>query len=195
MTDFPFAYFDDTRQVVVLRTMNGTEIAELSATDAASLGRELAAAASGEDTGYEEFLAQERGDQPSYGEDEPDEQARADADDAALRLAEAAEPPVCILTGAEGENPDDCTTHDHEEPTTGEEHLLAATEADSDEDAEAHLLAASEAPEHEDDPLWAVYVRFIESAPDADAASGAVTQRLTGIHGVDEVWTETRYSD
>lgn len=22
---------------------------------------------------------------------------------------------ACILTGAEGENPDDCTTHDHEE--------------------------------------------------------------------------------
>lgn len=24
-------------------------------------------------------------------------------------------PPTCILTGADGENPDDCTTHDHED--------------------------------------------------------------------------------
>lgn len=23
-------------------------------------------------------------------------------------------PPPCVLTGADGENPDDCTTHDHE---------------------------------------------------------------------------------
>jgi hypothetical protein len=25
-------------------------------------------------------------------------------------------PETCILTGADGENPDDCTTHEHEEP-------------------------------------------------------------------------------
>lgn len=25
-------------------------------------------------------------------------------------------PPTCVLTGAPGENPDDCTTHEHEYP-------------------------------------------------------------------------------
>ena len=29
-------------------------------------------------------------------------------------------PRTCILTGAEGENPEDCTTHDHEEDTVAE---------------------------------------------------------------------------
>lgn len=30
-------------------------------------------------------------------------------------ISEDDSPPTCILTGAAGENPEDCTTHDHEE--------------------------------------------------------------------------------
>lgn len=47
-----------------------------------------------------------------YGHSTGDE----DTDDHFEMQEPGATPPVCILTGADGENADDCTTHDHEEP-------------------------------------------------------------------------------
>lgn len=123
MSDNPFAYYDDQRDAVILRLESGTEIAVMDPAEAESLGRELLAAADKRDTGYEEFLAQERGEEPHY-------------------------PRTCILTGSPTEDPEDCTTHDHEDDSA-EGHLLAAMEADTDEAAEAHLLAATEAPADE----------------------------------------------
>lgn len=62
MSDNVFAYFDETRQAVILRLESGTEVAVLNTDEAESIGNELLAASRQEDTGYEEYLAQERGE-------------------------------------------------------------------------------------------------------------------------------------
>lgn len=98
MSDALLAYYDPTRGAVILRRESGTEIAILDHAEANSLGTEVIAAAHRRDTGYAEFLAQESGldlaagEQSSYGSDEPDEQALADAEDA-MRLLREAETP------------------------------------------------------------------------------------------------------
>lgn len=86
------AYHDEALDAVVIATDSGTTLATLPVEDAASLGEEILAASRRESTGYEEFLAQshethETGES-GYGDDDPDAQALADADDALRRLAE-----------------------------------------------------------------------------------------------------------
>ena len=78
----PIAYFDADRNLVVLRHENGTEFATLSPAEAVSFGQEVLAAGEGRSTGYEEFLAQERGEDtepasapsPTAGQDEDEDE-------------------------------------------------------------------------------------------------------------------------
>jgi hypothetical protein len=74
MSDNIFACYDAERDAVILRLESGGEVAVLSRDDAASLGREIAAASMRQSTGYEEYLAQEAGQDD---ENEPDTDALA----------------------------------------------------------------------------------------------------------------------
>lgn len=84
------AFYDEVRDAVVVRKVSGAEVALLGCADAASFAEEVAAAARGESTGYEEFLDQEAGD------------------------ASVAPGGACVLTEASMGSEDDCTTHEHE---------------------------------------------------------------------------------
>ena len=57
---------------------------------------------------------------------------------AADALEAAGAPPTCILTGAEGENPDDCTTHEHETSSADTFEARVATAASALEGADTH---------------------------------------------------------
>lgn len=59
MSDSLMAYYDPAREAVVVQRTSGSEVAVLDRDEAASLADEIAVAATGESTGYEEFLAQQ----------------------------------------------------------------------------------------------------------------------------------------
>ena len=64
MSDNLLAFYDTDRDAVIVRLESGTEVAVLDVDEAASLGDEISAAARRESTGYEEFFAQENGEDP-----------------------------------------------------------------------------------------------------------------------------------
>lgn len=99
MSETTFAVYDADRDAVILRAASGHQIDVLTRDDAFSLGRELLAAATRQDTGYSDFLAQENDgehdDQPDVdpapyggygsGDADYDEAAAQEAELAALR--------------------------------------------------------------------------------------------------------------
>lgn len=148
MSDHTIAYYDTARDAVILRTESGSEIDVLNREFAFSLGREIMAAALRQDTGYTEFLAQEREDAPA--DDHPD-------------------------------------TDPGPYPGWGS----GDVEYDEAQAQEAELAALSEPQQR----AYSVLARFIVRATSDTAASGQVATDLAAHPDVDEVWTETTFTD
>ena len=151
MSDNTFAYYDADRDAVIVRAESGHEIDVLTRDDAASLGRELLAAAMRQETGYAEFLAQENGEADDA---EVDEHPDTDA-----------VPYARVGSGEEG--------------------------YDETAEQEAELAALSEPTER----TYAVLARFLVRSTSENDASGQITTDLAVHPDVDEVWTETTYTD
>jgi hypothetical protein len=96
VSDNLFAYYDADRDAVILRLESGSEVSVLDRDDAHGLAREIMAASLRQSTGYEEYLAQETGDDtdepdtdavpyPGYASDDPryDEAAQQEFEQAA----------------------------------------------------------------------------------------------------------------
>lgn len=150
MSDNTFAFYDADRDAVILRAESGHEIDVLTRDDAASLGRELLAAAMRQDTGYAEFLDQENGDAQHEVDEHPDTDAA---------------PYSRVGSGDEG--------------------------YDEAAEQEAELAALREPQER----TYAVLARFLVRAASEDDASGQVTNDLSVHPDVEEVWTETVFTD